>query len=162
MLRKFTLALVAAASLSAMALAPSAASAHPWGGKWGGGFGGFHNHFGHGFGINIIAGGGDDGCYVTQRVPTPFGYRSAPSTSADIDRTSGSLNQQVPVASGGRGFLWVSLRSTHPQRINTQPRGPKFKKDFRQAEVTKMIKVYGAPIDDADVPKIVDYLAATY
>jgi len=30
------------------------------------------------------------------------------------------------------------------------------------AEVTKMIKVYGAPIDDADVGKIVDYLAATY
>jgi hypothetical protein len=23
-------------------------------------------------------------------------------------------------------------------------------------------KVYGAPIDDADVPKIVEYLAATY
>ena len=46
--------------------------------------------------------------------------------------------------------------------INTQPRGPKFKKDFWQAEVTKMIKVYGAPIDDADVPKIVEYLAATY
>ncbi|MGZ5877343.1 MAG: SorB family sulfite dehydrogenase c-type cytochrome subunit [Bradyrhizobium sp.] len=46
--------------------------------------------------------------------------------------------------------------------IQTQPRGPKFKKDFWQAEVTKMIKVYGAPIDDADVPKIVDYLAETY
>ncbi|GAC1622497.1 MAG: sulfite:cytochrome C oxidoreductase subunit B [Bradyrhizobium sp.] len=46
--------------------------------------------------------------------------------------------------------------------INTQPRGPKFKKDFWQAEVTKMIKVYGAPIDDGDVGKIVDYLAATY
>jgi hypothetical protein len=28
--------------------------------------------------------------------------------------------------------------------------------------VTKMIKVYGAPIDDADVCRIVDYLAATY
>ena len=46
--------------------------------------------------------------------------------------------------------------------VNTQPRGEKFKKDFWQAEVTKMIKVYGAPIDDADVSKIVDYLAATY
>jgi sulfite dehydrogenase (cytochrome) subunit B len=46
--------------------------------------------------------------------------------------------------------------------ISTQPQGPKFKRDFWQAEVTKMIKVYGAPIDDADVPKIVDYLAATY
>jgi sulfite dehydrogenase (cytochrome) subunit B len=46
--------------------------------------------------------------------------------------------------------------------IRTQPRGPKFKKDFWAAEVTKMIKLYGAPIDEADVPKIVEYLAATY
>jgi sulfite dehydrogenase (cytochrome) subunit B len=46
--------------------------------------------------------------------------------------------------------------------VQTQPHGPKFTKDFWQAEVTKMIKVYGAPIDDADVGKIVDYLAANY
>jgi mono/diheme cytochrome c family protein len=46
--------------------------------------------------------------------------------------------------------------------IAIQPRGPKFKKDFWQAEVTKMIKVYGASIADADISKIVDYLAATY
>jgi sulfite dehydrogenase (cytochrome) subunit B len=46
--------------------------------------------------------------------------------------------------------------------VQTQPRGPKFKQDFWQAEVTKMIKVYGAPIDEADVSKIVDYLAQTY
>jgi len=46
--------------------------------------------------------------------------------------------------------------------VNTQPRNFKSKKDFWQAEVTKMIKVYGAPIEDADVPKIVEYLAATY
>jgi hypothetical protein len=45
--------------------------------------------------------------------------------------------------------------------IKTQPRGEKFKKDFWQAEVTKMIKLYGAPIDQADVGKIVDYLAAS-
>jgi hypothetical protein len=45
--------------------------------------------------------------------------------------------------------------------INTQP-PMKDKKGFWQAEVTKMIKVYGAPIDDADVGKIVDYLAAIY
>ena len=45
--------------------------------------------------------------------------------------------------------------------INTQP-PMKNKKDFWQAEVTKMIKVYGAPIEEADVGKIVDYLAATY
>jgi hypothetical protein len=46
--------------------------------------------------------------------------------------------------------------------VQTQPRGPKFKEDFWRAEVTKMIKVYGAPIDEADVGKIVDYLAQTY
>ena len=46
--------------------------------------------------------------------------------------------------------------------INSQPRGQKPRKDFWQAEVTKMIRVYGAPIDEADIGKIVDYLAATY
>jgi hypothetical protein len=76
MLRKLALGLVAAVSLSAMALAPSAASAGPWGGGWGGGWGYHHHHFGHGFGIGFIGGGyGDDGCYVARRVPTPFGYR---------------------------------------------------------------------------------------
>ena len=46
--------------------------------------------------------------------------------------------------------------------ITTQPRGARFGKEFWQAEVTKMIKVYGAPIDERDASKIVDYLAATY
>ncbi|MEA2822932.1 MAG: hypothetical protein QOJ86_4936 [Bradyrhizobium sp.] len=74
MYRKITLALVAAASLSAMALAPSAASAKPWGGGWGGGF--HHHHFGPGFGIAYVGGGyADDGCYVIRRFRTPFGYR---------------------------------------------------------------------------------------
>jgi hypothetical protein len=73
MLRKLALALVAAASLSVVALAPTAASAH-----WkGGGFGGFHHHhFGPSFGIGYIGGGyGGDGCFVTRRVLTPFGFR---------------------------------------------------------------------------------------
>jgi mono/diheme cytochrome c family protein len=46
--------------------------------------------------------------------------------------------------------------------ITTQPTGPKFNKDFWQAEVTKMITVYGAPIDPGDVPKIVEYLSAVH
>jgi mono/diheme cytochrome c family protein len=46
--------------------------------------------------------------------------------------------------------------------VLTQPQGPKFKKDFWEAEVTKMIKVYGAPIDEKDIPKIVEYLSTTY
>src|SRR5260370_19762701 len=70
MLRKLTLALVAAASLSAMALAPTAASA-----------GGFiwptyhpHHHWGHGFGIGFVD-GGYSRCYRTRMVLTSFGYR---------------------------------------------------------------------------------------
>jgi sulfite dehydrogenase (cytochrome) subunit B len=46
--------------------------------------------------------------------------------------------------------------------VATQPRGAKDKKGFWQAEVTKMMKVYGAPIEDGDVARIVDYLATTY
>ena len=70
MLRKLTIALVATLSLGAAALAPSVASAKPWGG-WG--WGGYHHHhFGH-FGIGV--GYVDDGCYVTRPVLTPYGYR---------------------------------------------------------------------------------------
>ncbi|HKS19923.1 MAG TPA: hypothetical protein VJS63_12025 [Bradyrhizobium sp.] len=72
MLRKVTLALVAAASLGTMALAPTAASA-----------GGFiwpnyhpHHHWGHGFGLGIgFADGGYSDCYRTRTVLTPYGYR---------------------------------------------------------------------------------------
>jgi mono/diheme cytochrome c family protein len=46
--------------------------------------------------------------------------------------------------------------------IATQPRGPKYKQDFWRAEVNKMIKVYGAPIAEADIAGIVEYLATTY
>jgi mono/diheme cytochrome c family protein len=46
--------------------------------------------------------------------------------------------------------------------ILTQPQGPKFQKEFWQAEVTKMITVFGAPIATGDVPKIVDYMTATH
>ena len=44
--------------------------------------------------------------------------------------------------------------------VLTQPKGPKFGKDFWQAEVTKMIKVYGAPVPQSDIGPIVDYLVA--
>lgn len=70
MLRKLTIALAATVALGAAALAPSAASAKHFGGM--GGFGGFH-HFHHFGGIGI--GYADDGCYVAQRVLTPYGYR---------------------------------------------------------------------------------------
>ena len=46
--------------------------------------------------------------------------------------------------------------------IKIQPRGPGFKKDFWQGEVTKMIKVFGAPIAPQDADKIVAYLSNYY
>lgn len=46
--------------------------------------------------------------------------------------------------------------------ITTQPRGPKFGREFWTAEVTKMIKVYGAPIQESDIQPIVDYLATNH
>jgi sulfite dehydrogenase (cytochrome) subunit B len=44
--------------------------------------------------------------------------------------------------------------------VSTQP--PKRGKAFWQAEVTKMIKVFGAPIEEGDVNKIVEYLTGAY
>jgi mono/diheme cytochrome c family protein len=44
--------------------------------------------------------------------------------------------------------------------IAMQP--PKRGKVFWEAEVTKMIKTYGAPIGEADAKIIADYLAQTY
>ena len=46
--------------------------------------------------------------------------------------------------------------------IVTQPRGPAFKKAFWEAEVAKMINVYGAPIDPSEAQKIVEYLVQVY
>ncbi len=45
--------------------------------------------------------------------------------------------------------------------VSTQPKmgNPRA---FWTAEVTKMRAAYGAPLEDADIPKIVDYLVATY
>jgi hypothetical protein len=73
MLRKLSLALLAAVSLGAAALAPTSASA------WGGFHGGWHHGWG---GPRFFVGGpvyygdyGYGGCYVRRLVPTPFGPR---------------------------------------------------------------------------------------
>ena len=46
--------------------------------------------------------------------------------------------------------------------VQTQPRGPNFKKDFWQAEVTKMIKFFGAPIDAVEAADIDDEALAAF
>lgn len=72
MFRKLTLALVAAASLGAAALSPTAASAKPpmiWNPNPH-----FHHHWYPGIGLGLIA-AGYAGCYQDRVVLTPFGYR---------------------------------------------------------------------------------------
>lgn len=46
--------------------------------------------------------------------------------------------------------------------ISTQPRPLPNARAFWMSEVVKMQKAYGAPVADADVPAIVDYLTTTY
>ena len=46
--------------------------------------------------------------------------------------------------------------------ISTQPRGLANPAAFWTAEVVKMQRAYGAPVADADVPAIVEYLVQTY
>ena len=79
MFRKLSLAVVAAVSLGAAALSPTAASAWGWHGGW---HGGWHHGWG---GPRFFVGGpvyygsgysdGYGGCYVRRLVATPFGPR---------------------------------------------------------------------------------------
>ena len=78
MLRKLSLAAVAAVALGA-ALAPTSASAHWHGGGWGwqGGGGGWHRG-GYGWGgprFYAPVSYGSGGCYARRLVPTPWGPR---------------------------------------------------------------------------------------
>jgi Spy/CpxP family protein refolding chaperone len=73
MLRKVTLGLIAAASLSVAALASGPASAH---GFHGGGGWGHHGGWGHGFGFGgLYINTGVSDCYRQQLVQTPRGPR---------------------------------------------------------------------------------------
>jgi Spy/CpxP family protein refolding chaperone len=70
MLRKTALGLIAAASLGAAALVPSAASAHAFHGGWG------HHGWGHGYGFGgIYINTGVSDCYQQQMVQTRHGLR---------------------------------------------------------------------------------------
>ena len=80
----------------------------------------------------------------------PLGYKTPEETTAFKPGTNLEVVQNNCTACHSADY------------VKTQPRGPKFKKDFWQAEVAKMVKVYGAPIDDADAGKIADYLAENY
>ena len=86
-------------------------------------------------------------------------------SEADAKPVSYKLPNQTATFKPGPNMEVVQNNCTSCHSVDyvqTQPRGPKFKEVFWRAEVTKMIKVYGAPIDEAVVDKIVDYLTQTY
>jgi hypothetical protein len=94
-----------------------------------------------------------------------MGLAAIAPTSAEAKPLKITLPQETATFKPGtnREAVMNNCTACHSaDYIQTQPRGPKFKKDFWTAEVNKMIKVYGAPIDDADIPKIVDYLTENY
>jgi hypothetical protein len=68
MLRKITLGLIAAASLSVVALAPGSASAHGFHSGWGWGYGGYG-------GPGLYISTGVSNCYRQQMVQTRHGLR---------------------------------------------------------------------------------------
>ena len=88
-----------------------------------------------------------------------LGCGSPPRRSTTSFRKKPPRSSRAPISKWCRT---IAPPATPPITSRRSRAATKFKKDFWQAEVTKMIKVYGAPIDEADVGKIVDYLAATY
>ena len=89
-------------------------------------------------------------------------FAAVPAVASPISYT---LPKETATLKPGPGVEVVQNNCTachSADYVNTQPREAKDRRGFWQAEVTKMIKVYGAPIEEADVAKIVDYLATTY
>jgi len=98
----------------------------------------------------------DAPCHHRLRHERGAGCRQRQALHLHFPRTSGLQARSQPRGGAGQCGSWSSSIRADPAA------GPKFQEDFWEAEVTKMIKVYGAPIDDKDVPKIVEYLTATY
>ena len=87
---------------------------------------------------------------------TGFGVQAAPRVYTLPDETAElAPGPHLDVVQGNCGACHSA------EYIAMQPPGPN-PRGFWSAEVTKMKKVYGAPLDDADVPAIVDYLVQTY
>ncbi len=87
---------------------------------------------------------------ATPALAAPRSYELPPETAALADGPNAELAR-------------TNCSACHSaEYIATQPRGLPNARAFWQAEVTKMRGAYGAPLADADIPGIVDYLVATY
>lgn len=88
------------------------------------------------------------GAWSAQAAPRSYALPEETATLADgphLDMVQGNC---------------VSCHSA--EYISTQPRRLANPRAFWTAEVTKMQKAYGAPVADADLPAIVDYLVQAY
>ena len=73
-----------------------------------------------------------------------------------------AAEQRVTLKDGsGRDKVEANCASCHSLDY-IQGNSPFRNREVWDAEVTKMIKAYGAPIADADAKEIVDYLARNY
>ena len=90
-----------------------------------------------------------------------IGLASAP-LAKPATFTAPPETSKLKEASGAGYFKTEGLCTSCHSRdyVTTQPPGKG--KDFWAAEVTKMVKVYGAVVPEPDQPVIVEYLAATY
>ncbi len=87
------------------------------------------------------------------------------STPALAAPRSYALPPETATLADGPGHDLAAANCTgchSAEYISTQPRGLPNEKAFWTAEVAKMRAAYGAPLEDADMPGIVDYLVSTY
>lgn len=94
-------------------------------------------------------------CTAAYAAPTASGGgTSLPSVSVDLP----SGGRAYPGAGPGAEAMNGNCASCHSAgMVLTQPH---LTRAEWQGEVTKMMNVYRAPVDPADVPAIVDYLAS--
>jgi len=88
---------------------------------------------------------------------SPFAQADAPIALKSVDVTLPGDTRQLPSGPGLEAAQNHCLACHSAGMILTQPRLPRAS---WEAEVAKMRNVYKAPVDDKDVPAIVDYLTA--
>jgi len=88
---------------------------------------------------------------------SPLALAKAPIALKSVEVTLPQSTRALPNGPGLATAQNNCLSCHSAGMILTQPRMPK---SSWQAEVTKMRNVYQAPVDEKDIPAIVDYLAA--
>ena len=81
------------------------------------------------------------------------------ATAKPVEYTPPPETASLPAAAGMEAVRANCTECHSADYITSQPRTLKDQRAFWAGEVSKMKKAYGAPIQDQDVPTIVDYLA---